>query len=164
MQSVKDRLVLWGITEEQIQGLEKDRKSKILMTIGAPSDGTVVWTNVERGKYIKEGDELYKISDITKLWLWVEIYESDISLVRPDQKIRFTTITHPGETFDGVVASKALVLEKTRTSRLLISVENQAKKLVPGLFATVTIEVPLDEKGQPQTVVPRGDEKVVYDC
>lgn len=165
LQSVKDRLTLWGISEDQINALDKDKKAKLILTITSPMDGTVISANVENGKYVKEGDELYMISDISQLWLWIEVYETEIGLVMPGHKVEIETVASPGdEPVVGTIASKALVVEKTRTARVLVYVDNKNKKLIPGMFATATLKIQLDEKGQPQVANITTEEKTLYDC
>lgn len=79
--SAKRRLLLWGIAEEQIALMEKDRRIVDHLTILAPIGGTIIKKNIIQGMYVKEGDVLYEIADLSTVWLYADVYEQDIPLI-----------------------------------------------------------------------------------
>lgn len=97
--SSRQRLAYWGITDRQIQDLEQTRHVKDHLTIYAPIGGTVIHKNAFEGMYVKEGDRLFQIADLSKLWMYAEIYEDDIPFLykeRPDDY--YECPMHPGQT------------------------------------------------------------------
>jgi len=140
LNAARNRLLLWGITENQIAELERSGRSRAHMTIVSPVSGTVVRKMVTEGDYVKQGDHLYHIADLSNLWVYADIYESELSWIRVGQSVVFTTLAHGDEEFRGVVSFVDPFLdEKTRTLRLRVDVPNRDMKLRPGMFADVTI-------------------------
>lgn len=77
-ESARQRLLYWGVTARQVDDLERTRRVKDHLTIHAPIGGTVIHKNAFEGMYVKEGDRLFRIADLSKLWLYAEIYEDEI--------------------------------------------------------------------------------------
>ena len=75
VEASKRRLLLWGISEKQIEELNQKKKTNTHMTIYASLGGTVIHKNAFEGKYVKEGENLYKIADLSTLWMLADIYE-----------------------------------------------------------------------------------------
>ena len=81
VQAASKRLLLWGITEEQVARLEKLRQVNDHLTIYTPASGTITRKNAVEGMYVKEGDTLFEMADLSQVWLYADIYEPDIPLV-----------------------------------------------------------------------------------
>jgi Cu(I)/Ag(I) efflux system membrane fusion protein len=78
LESARQRLLYWGVAPEQIEELKRTRKVKDHLTIPAPIGGTVIHKNAFEGMYVKEGDRLFQIADLSKLWMYADIYEDEI--------------------------------------------------------------------------------------
>jgi len=140
VEASKKRLLLWGISEKQIEELEQRGKANTHMTIYAPIGGTVIHKNALEGKYVKEGENLYEIADLSNLWIQAEIYEYEMSLIQKGQKVEITTLTYPGEKFEGRISFIDPYLDpKTRTVKVRVDVSNPHLKLKPGMYVNVLI-------------------------
>ena len=102
--AARERLLLWGITEEQIARLEKTGKVSTHMTIHAPIEGIVIHKRVLEGQYVKTGDPLYTIADLSVVWALADIYEYELDWVKVGQKVSIMTPTCPGVPFGGKVS------------------------------------------------------------
>jgi Cu(I)/Ag(I) efflux system membrane fusion protein len=147
----RERLRLWGILPEQIKEIEKSGKRTTHLTIFAPIGGTVIEKSVREQQYVKEGDQLYRIADLDPIWLYLDIYESDLGWVRFGQTADVTVEAYPGETFRGTVTFIDPFLDdKTRTVKARVNLENHDRRLKPAMYAHATIRVRLRPDGTPE--------------
>ncbi len=139
--SIRERLRLWGLTREQIKTIENSNKVTDRITIYAPMGGIVVERNGLEGMYVNTGPRIYTIADLSRVWLQLDAYETDVPWLRYGQEVEFQTETFPGEIFKGKIAFIDPVLnEKTRTVKIRINVDNKQAKLKPGMFANATVK------------------------
>ncbi len=149
LDSAKEKLRLYGINEEQIAEIVKRGKPDEHMTIYSPVKGTVIHKNGFEGMYVKTGDRIYTIADLSKVWLFLEAYESDIQWLHYGQDVKIEAESFPGEVFHGKIAFvNPFVDEKTRTIKLRVNVDNAAEKLKPGMFVRATIQAVLGDGGK----------------
>jgi len=138
--SGRESLILAGMSEKQVEELEKTGKPQLYVTIYSPLSGTVVERHGNEGMYVNKGTLIYKIADLSKLWLLLDVYESDVGWLRYGQKVLFNVESIPGITLTGKIVFIPPVLdEKTRTIKVRVNVDNSAGKLKPGLLAHVTV-------------------------
>lgn len=143
------RLLLWGITEEQIDALAKSGRVQDHLVVYAPMGGTVIEKSIRPGQYVKEGDALYTIADLTRVWLVLEVYESELSTVRVGQPVEVTLESEPQRPLTGRVAFVEPVLtDASRTVRVRVIVENQDLRLKPGMYAQALVRVPIMPGGR----------------
>lgn len=148
--SARRRLRLWGITEEQINEIIKNGRSQTLLTVYAPLGGTVIEKMIRAGQYVKEGDNLYTIADLTHVWLIVDVYETDLPWVRFGQTVQVSLEADPAVSFNGQVGFiEPVVNEKTRTVRVRVILKNDEGKLKPGMFAHAIVRVAIMPDGNP---------------
>jgi Cu(I)/Ag(I) efflux system membrane fusion protein len=95
---VREKLLVLGLTAEDIADLEKDRTPSALVVVRAPSDGTVIDRFAYEGQYVAAGDRIVETGDFTKMWFLFDVYESDIPLLQVGQMVDVTTEAIPGET------------------------------------------------------------------
>jgi len=165
--ATRERLLLWGITEEQIGRLEKTGKVSTRMTTHAPIGGIVIHKRILEGQYVKTGDPLYTIADISVVWALADIYEYELDWVKVGQKVSITTPTCPGVPFAGKVSFIDPFLHtKTRSVKVRMNVVNPRCLLKPGMFVDVRLRVPYGDKpvlSIPYTaLLDTGVRKVVY--
>ncbi len=140
LESAKRRLLLWDIAPEQIAELEKSGVPRTEMTIYSPIDGIVMEKMVLEGGYIMPGMNLYKIADLTSVWVIGDIYEYEAPLVKIGQNARVSLAYFPGEAFDARVSYIYPTLDPmTRTIKVRLEVKNPELKLKPEMFADVII-------------------------
>ncbi len=138
--AVREKLRLWGVTDEQIRAIEQSSEINDRMTIFAPIGGVVIEKHVSEGMYVKTGSQIYTIADLSKVWVMLDAYESDLQWLRYGQQVEFTTISYPGETFKGTISFIDPVLnEKTRTVKVRVAVDNQDAKLKPQMFVRAVV-------------------------
>lgn len=148
--SAREKLRLWGLTSEQIVEVETSGKPKTHLTIYSPLAGTVIDKRIRLGQYVKEGDLLYRVADLETVWLYLELYEYDVSWIQYGQDVDVTLEAYPGETFDGtVVFIDPFLNEESRTVRVRVNMANSLGRLKPGMYATAVIRVPLLADGSP---------------
>jgi Cu(I)/Ag(I) efflux system membrane fusion protein len=141
LQSVKERLRLWGLTNEQIDQLEKERQPSDHITIYAPSGGIVIEKNALEGTYVETGTRIYTIADLSRVWIKMDAYESDLPWLRYGQEVEFETEAFPGESFNGRIAFIDPVINtQTRTAKVRVSIANLDSKLKPEMFVRARVK------------------------
>jgi Cu(I)/Ag(I) efflux system membrane fusion protein len=149
IEASRDKLRLWGLTPKQIARIEKRGKASDHITIYAPIGGIVVHKNVEEGAYVKTGTRLYTIADLSKLWIKLDAYESDLMWIRYGQEVQIETEAYPGQTFKGTIAFIDPVLNsKTRTVKVRVNVSNKDGRLKPEMFVRTIIRARVAESGK----------------
>jgi Cu(I)/Ag(I) efflux system membrane fusion protein len=152
--SARERMLLWGITPEQIDELARSGKAETHLTIFAPMGGTIIEKNIRAGQYVKQGDSLYTIADLSHVWLVLEIYESELAWVRLGQPVQVMLESEPHQPRQGKVAFIEPVLnQQTRTVQVRVILENPEGKFRPGMYAQALIRVPIMPDG---TSAPTG--------
>ncbi len=157
LEAATRKLQLLGVTDEQIAAIERSGQPQTHLVVHAPIGGTIVKKMATEGMYVKTGDELYTIADLTHVWLLVDLYESDLPWVRPFQKVTVTARPLPGEAFTGqIVFVEPTLNPTTRTVQVRIHVANPDLRLKPEMWVSAQIEVPLAAGGRGAVPAPAG--------
>jgi Cu(I)/Ag(I) efflux system membrane fusion protein len=163
-ESARRRLRLWDISDAQIKALEESREPQKTLTLYSPFSGHVLEKMVNKGQFVEAGMALYKIADLSVVWLIADIYESELPAIRVGQPAAIQMSYYPGETFTG----KAIYIypymdAQTRTAKVRYEFANPHGKLKPEMFANVEISVRLGDKlAVPEdAVIDTGVRKVV---
>jgi membrane fusion protein, copper/silver efflux system len=144
LRAARKRLELWDISDKQIEALEKSGTAKQTLELTAPMTGVVMEKNVLPAQMINPGMLLYRIADLSDVWLDAEIYEFELPLVHVGQKASITVEAYPGRKFEGEVSFVYPYLQnKTRTAKVRLVLQNPDDLLKPGMYASVTIKSPL---------------------
>lgn len=139
--SARERLRLWDVTDAQIAALERRGKAEPVLTVYAPSSGIVLKREALPGKYVEPGTILYEIADLSTVWIYADIYESEVAATRVGQPATVTVAAYPGETFGGKVAYVYPMLNsEARTVRVRLDLPNSGLKLKPGMYGNVTLQ------------------------
>jgi len=165
VESSRQRLLLWGITETQIENLKEEKKVNTYLTVYAPVSGTVITKNIFAGQYVKEGDLLYSIADLSRLWMLADVYEYEMAAVKTGQHAEITGPAFPGRTLSGKITFINPVLnEMTGSVKVRIEIPNPAGALRPGIFVNARIHIPLAKTvAVPrEAVLDTGKRKIVY--
>ncbi|RMG59219.1 MAG: efflux RND transporter periplasmic adaptor subunit [Deltaproteobacteria bacterium] len=144
LQAARERLLLWDIGEDEIAKLEKTRRVEKTLTITSPATGFVIAKNAFEGTHVKKGAELFRVADLSTLWVEGDVYEFELPWVRVGQDVDVTLDYIPGRTFHGKISYIYPYLEgKTRTARVRVEVENEGNVLKPDMYAHLTIHADL---------------------
>ncbi len=149
----KERLIEFGMTELQIQELSESRKPSSRIQLKSPQLGTVIEKNAVEGDYVKAGEPIFKVADLSTVWLILDLFPDDAALVRFGQIVQAEIQSIKDEVFTGRVAFiSPTVNPRTKTVRVRVEVLNLDGELRPGDFATAKVTVPampLDEVYDP---------------
>lgn len=140
LEAARSRLLYWDITEEQIQRLEENHAVKRTLTVVSPASGIVAqkMDQALEGMRAMAGMNLYKIVDLSTLWVHVDLYEYQLPWIQVGQKAEIEIGAFPGEIFRGKVLFFYPQLDKkTRTIRACVEIPNPDGKLRAQMFATV---------------------------
>jgi RND family efflux transporter MFP subunit len=157
--SSRQRLIELGMTEEQIKTLERDKTPNSRLALHAPMSGTVIEKMAVAGQYIKTGMPVYKLADLSSVWLVMELFPEDARLIQLGQKVIATTQSMQGQPCEGIVEFvEPTVDPKMRTVGIRVAINNEHGHLKPGEFIRATLKIPLlsqDGAAQETVVVPR---------
>lgn len=147
--SAREKLRLWGLSEEQIQTIESRGKATDHMTINSPISGVVVHKNAVEGMYVQTGSRVYTIADLSEVWVKLDAYESDLPWIHYGQEVEFRTDAFPGEVFRGQIAFIDPILNpKTRTVKIRVNLPNPEGKLKPDMFVRAIVKSRVAEGGR----------------
>lgn len=141
--AARQRLVLLGMSEALIQAVERDRRAQPRVTLHAPIGGVIAALEVREGMTVTPGATLFRIVDLSSVWVNAEVPESLSAAVRPGTPVEARVAAFPGEVFRGRVAAILPELNvETRTVRARIELANPRARLAPGMFATLEFAPP----------------------
>ncbi len=163
--AARRRLSLWNIPEQTIAEVEATGVVQQRVTIRSPYRGHVLEKNVIEGQMVHAGERLFKLADLSTVWIEPAIFEQDISLVREGQRARITFDALPGREFTGRVTFIQPMLDMTtRTLRVRIEVPNPQRNIRPMMYGTARIQTDgLRGVTVPLTaVLPTGDRDFAF--
>jgi len=160
------RLRYWDLSEKQIKKIENTGTVQKTLTIYSPARGVVIKKNAFQGHYVKAGQNQYEITDLSKVWVDVDIYEYELPWVRKGMPAKMELSYIPGKIFNGnVLFVYPFLTAKTRTARLRLEFPNPDYQLKPDMYVNVTLESAIagDSLVIPlEAVIDSGVRKVVF--
>lgn len=142
LDSAHEKLRLWDITEKQIGDLERNGTIQRLLMISAPISGFVIEKNVLAGQKVMPGESLYKIADLSTVWVIGDIYEYELPFITTGQGAVIALRAFPGESFKGKITYIYPYLDaETRTNSVRVQVANPGFKIKPGMYADLEVHV-----------------------
>ena len=136
------RLAYWDISEEQIARLERTGEVTKTLTLNAPFDGIVLEKMVVAGQSLMAGMKLYRLADLSSVWIEGAVFEQDLRFVRAGAPVRAELAAYPGRQFEGRVSFVWPTVDSaSRTARVRVAFPNGAGQLKPGMYATMYLEV-----------------------
>jgi len=140
LEAAREKLRLLGLGAKQIENIENSGEPQTHITINSPIGGIVVHKNATEGMYVETGTPIYTIADLSRLWVKLDAYETDLPWIRYGQAVEFTTQAYPGEVFKGIISFIDPVLNaKTRTVKVRVNVDNKEGKLKPEMFVKAVV-------------------------
>jgi membrane fusion protein, copper/silver efflux system len=165
IQSAKRRLQNWDIPESEIKALEERGTPNKTMTIYSPAEGVVIEKMVQKGQNIMAGMELYKIADLSTVWVLAEVYQYELPWVKLGGSVEIELSYLSGKSFKGTITYIYPYLNmESKTAKVRIEVPNtQNFELKPDMFATVKILSPVTvyDVAVPEGAIIRSGERNV---
>ncbi len=147
--AVREKIRLWGFSAKQIAEIETSGTPGDHMTIYSPGAGIVIHKNAQEGMYVKTGTKIYTIADLSRVWIQLDAYESDLNGLRYGGQVEFTTEAYPGETFEGTISFiEPTINTATRTAKVRVIVDNASGRLKPGMFVRAVARPRIAQGGQ----------------
>ncbi|MFP7755879.1 efflux RND transporter periplasmic adaptor subunit [Thermodesulfobacteriota bacterium B35] len=140
VEATRSRLEFFDIPEQVIRTLEKTGRIERDITILSPYRGTVIKMGIMAGHYLTPRDELYRIADLSTVWVFADVYEDDLPWIKTGDSATMKVTTRPGTVFSGRVDYIYPYEEgETRTVKVRLVFSNKDFGLRPGMFAGITI-------------------------
>lgn len=147
-EAAKEKVRLLGFSPKEIERILARETTTDHMTIRANQHGVVLKKLVEEGSYVKEGTPLFHIADLSRVWVMLDAYETDLVWIRLGQKVEFHVEAWPGETFEGTVSFIDPVVDPmTRTVKVRVIAENKDRRLKPDMFVKAVIHAAVSKSG-----------------
>jgi Cu(I)/Ag(I) efflux system membrane fusion protein len=164
----KEKLRQWKLTDQQIISIENSGKVQANMEIASTASGIVTARRVNNGDYVSQGSVLYEVSDLSRVWILFDAYESDLLFLRKGDRLEFTIQALPGTSMSGtIIFIDPMIDPVNRVAKVRVEMNNPGGKLKPEMFATGMVKANLDEfKGK--MIIPRsavlwtGKRSIVY--
>ncbi len=165
----RQKLRNWRIGEGQIDRILENGAPIERFPITADVNGVVTDKMVDLGDYVERGMPIYEISDLSKVWVLFDLYESQMAWVQEGSKVEYTVKSLPGETFEGRISFVDPLLDsRTRVATARVEVENPNGRLKPGMFVSGRVSSTAAATGEGTLVVPKsavlwtGKRSIVY--
>ena len=149
--AARQRLLLLGMPTGTVAAVERSGRPHNVMTISAPTGGTIKTLGVRAGMTVASGQTLAEVNGLGTVWLNAAVPEAMAGRLRPGQSATATLAAYPGERFTGRIAAiLPSVAAESRTLTVRIELSNRAGRLRPGMFASVD----LGDAARPALLVP----------
>jgi Cu(I)/Ag(I) efflux system membrane fusion protein/cobalt-zinc-cadmium efflux system membrane fusion protein len=164
--SARRRLQYFDVAESEIQGIETSGRIKKTVTIRSPFSGIVTLKNAEEGSFVKAGTTIYRIADLSRVWVEAHIYEYELPWISEGQAAEMTLPYLPGRVFTGKVFYVYPYLQpKTRDIVIRLEFKNPDLVLKPEMYADIRLKAFGKEEGliiPSEAVIRSGERNVVF--
>ena len=164
--SARRRLEYFDIAPSEIELIEKSGGVKKTLMVRSPVSGFVIQRKVEEGGYVNAGTMLFRIADLSRIWVEAHIYEYEFSWVAEGQEAEVTLSYQPGKVFSGRVSYVYPYLQpETRDVVVRLEFENPDLALKPDMYVDVRIKSSFGREGlviPSEAVIRSGDRNVVF--
>ena len=151
-QAARQRLLLLGMSEAEVAALEREGRTRARVTLHSPISGVIAELGVREGMTVTPGASLFKIVDLSTVWVNAEVPESQAAWLRPGSAVEARVAAYPEMAFEGRVGAILPELTTaTRTLRARIELKNPESRLKPGMFATLVFR---GARGKDSVLVP----------
>lgn len=139
--AARHRLEYWDIPRTDIDRIERSGQVRKTLTLRSSVSGVVIEKSVLAGQRIMAGEALYKVADLSTVWLEGEVFERDLPAIRVGAGVTAELDALPGEQRSGHITYLYPTLNaETRTARIRVALANPGLRLKPGMYATIRIE------------------------
>lgn len=148
----KNKLLLWGLSEKQIEELEKNKSASPQIVFYAQTEGYVTEILVKEGAYVEEGTLLIKLTALNQVWIDAQVYSNEIEKISGSNSFQVFSETYPDEIYTGRLVFSNPSVENGRKVQLLrLKVDNSKNKLIPGMMVYVSPK----QNSKPVLAVPK---------
>jgi len=166
--SAKEKLKNWKLSDQQIEEILNSGKTQEEFPVQADVAGYVTSKMIHTGDYVRKGETIYEIADLSKVWILFDVYESDITWIKKGNSVVFSIASLPGESFkNNITWLDPMIDPETRVAKARVEYSNASGKLKPEMFVSGLVEAKLTNKSNalavPKTAVMwTGKRSVVY--
>jgi len=149
--AAEERLQQWQVPQAEVNKLKETGKALPDIAFDSPASGYVTEYNALPNMYVEPSTRLYTLADLSRVWVDAEVFQTDVSRVKPGDIAQITVDSYPGHTFRGRVEEILPQIDMaTRTVRVRLAVANPGVKLKPGMFVNIALRMNLGH----QLVIP----------
>jgi Cu(I)/Ag(I) efflux system membrane fusion protein len=166
--AAREKLRLWKLNQNQIDEIEKSGKVSDQFDVLTDKRGIVTQRNISVGDYVATGSVLFEVVDLSKVWIMLDAFETDLPFVKMGDEVSFTVAGVPGKTFSArVTYIDPVINPATRAASVRVELQNANGELRPEMFVNAKVKTTL-HKGQSSLAIPRtallwsGKRSVVY--
>ncbi len=142
-QSAKSKLLLWGLTEAQVNELATTGKAATTTPFYSTAGGFITELNVKEGDYIAEGGTIVKLAGLSTVWVEAQVYTSQLSTFNLASTVAVGFPDLAGKTLEGKISFVNPEIDPaTRINLIRVALSNKDNLLRPGMSAYVTLKAP----------------------
>ena len=164
MRQAVGNLLNMGVSESQMQEMAKTRKTSELVEVRSPCEGFILARSVTPGQFVSVGNELYRIADLSKVWVLADLFQNEADYFKPGTKVK-VTLPQQKKDFQAVVSTVLPQFDATsRTLKVRLEIDNPGYALRPDMFVDVEFPVtrPVALTVPADTVLDSGLKKTVF--
>lgn len=142
--AAKEKLKSWKLTENQINQLLETGTTREEFPLLADVSGYVIEKMVNLGDYVRQGEGLYRVANLSQVWVLFDIYESELAWIQKGDKVNYSIESLPSQNFEGTISFiDPFIDPKTRVAKARVVVSNPNQKLKPEMFVSGEVEADL---------------------
>jgi len=139
--AAKNKLLLWGVSEQQIKNINKDAFVNPRTTFFSTASGYITQLNLQEGDYVSEGGSIVKLAGLSTLWVEAQVYATQLSQLNNAKNVMVEIPDIPGKKIAGTISFQNPELNSaTRINLIRISIPNEGNQLKPGMSAYITVK------------------------
>jgi Cu(I)/Ag(I) efflux system membrane fusion protein len=139
--SAKNKLLLWGLNEQQIKELETTKQTKITNTIYSKISGVITEISLKEGDYVNEGTKIYKLADLSSLWVEAQLYSNELGYLLEGGMVDIIAEAYPDERIKGnIFFINPELQEQSKINLVRVEVDNSRHLYKPGMQAYVILK------------------------
>jgi Cu(I)/Ag(I) efflux system membrane fusion protein/cobalt-zinc-cadmium efflux system membrane fusion protein len=164
LQSARKKLLYWDISASQLLRLEQTGNIQKTLTVYSPFSGIIIEKNIVDGMQVRAGDNLLKLADISTMWIYADVYENELSLVKTGSNVIIELPGHSEKLTGKISGIYPFLQDQTRTAKVRIEYNNKDELLKKDMYVTVNIAVstaPYAVSVPEQAVIHSGNRDIV---
>lgn len=140
LQSAKNKLVLYGLTEEQIKQIESSSIQPYTVKILSKANGVIYSVDTKEGNYVMEGGDIFHLADFSTVWVEAQVYSDYIAEIKQGQEAKVSFPAFQGKKISGKISFVNPELNpSSKINRFRVEISNPEKKIKPGMQAYVSL-------------------------